>query len=79
MSLYNVLLEDVCCSFPRNDILLYLTLFVRSQSYISPPSFMFVSAAVSEIHELNQNKKKKKKKKEKKEKKIFNLTPFLGI
>ena len=34
------------------------TTFVGSQSYISPPSFMFVSAAVSEIRELNQNKKK---------------------
>ena len=42
-----------------------MTLFVGSQSYISPPSFMFVSAVVSEIHELNQNKKKKKKKKKK--------------
>ena len=42
-------------------ILLNMTLFVGSQSYISPPSFMFVSAAVSEIHELNQNKKKEKK------------------
>ena len=27
---------------------------------ISLPSFMFVSAAVSEIHDLNQNKKEKK-------------------
>ena len=34
--------------------------FVGSQSYISPPSFMFVNAAVSEIHELNQNKKEEK-------------------
>ena len=25
------------------------------QSFISPPRFMFVSAAVSEIHDLNQN------------------------
>ena len=37
-----------------------MTLFVGSQSFISPPSFMFVSAAVSEIRELNQNKMKKK-------------------
>ena len=29
-------------------------------SFISLPSFMFVSAAVSEIHDLNQNKKEKK-------------------
>ena len=39
-----------------------MTFFVGSRSYISPPSFMFVSAAVSEIHKLNQNKKKKEKK-----------------
>ena len=31
--------------------------FVGSQSFISPPSFMFVSAMISEIRELNQNKK----------------------
>ena len=37
--------------------------FVESQSYISPPSLMFVSAAVSEIRELNQNRKKKKEEK----------------
>ena len=36
-----------------------MTLFVGSQSFISLPSFMFVSTAVSEIRELNQNKKKK--------------------
>ena len=34
-----------------------MTMFVTSQSFISLPSFMFVSAAVSEIHDLNQNKK----------------------
>ena len=34
--------------------------FVTSQSFISLPSFMFVSAAVSEIHDLNQNKEEKK-------------------
>ena len=38
-----------------------MTLFVGSQSYISPPSFIFDSAAVSEIRKLNQNKKKKEK------------------
>ena len=52
-----------------------MTLFVGSQSYISPPSFMFVSAAVSEIHELNQKQKKEKNS----EIGYFNLTPFLGI
>ena len=37
-----------------------MMMFVTSQSFISLPSFMFVSAAVSEIHDLNQNKKEKK-------------------
>ena len=37
-----------------------MTMFVMSQSFISLPSFMFVSAVVSEIHDLNQNKKEKK-------------------
>ena len=37
-------------------IILTMTMFVTSQSFISLPSFMFVSAAVSEIHDLNQNK-----------------------
>ena len=36
-----------------------MPMFVRSQSSISLPSFMFVNAAVSEIRELNQNKEKK--------------------
>ena len=54
MSLYNVLLEVVVVFQEMN-----MTLFVGSQSVISLPSFMFVSAAVSEIHELNQNKRKK--------------------
>ena len=74
--LYNVLLEVVCC-FPRNELFINMTLFIGSQSYISPPSFMFVSAAVSEIHELNQKKKKKKKEKEKKSE--IGYFPFLGI
>ena len=58
--LYNILLEVVGCCFPRNDILLNMMLFVRSQSYISPQNFMFVSTVVSEIRELNQNKRKEK-------------------
>ena len=37
-----------------------MMMFVTSQSFISLPSFMFVSAAVSEIHYLNENKKEKK-------------------
>ena len=67
--LYNVLLEVVCCCFPRNK----LFMFVGSQSFLSLPSFMFVSAAVSEIHELNQNKKKEKLKLA-----ISKLSPFQG-
>ena len=39
-----------------------MTLFVGSQSFISLPSFMFVSAAVSGLRESNQEKKKKEKK-----------------
>ena len=42
-------------------------MFVRSQSFISLPSFMFVSAVVSEICESNR------KKKEKKNSEIYNL------
>ena len=33
-----------------------MPMFVGSQSFISLPSFMFVSAAVSELRESNQNK-----------------------
>ena len=55
--LYNVLLEVVCCCFPRNNILLNMPMFVGSQSFISLPSFMFVSAVVSEIRELKKEKK----------------------
>ena len=40
-------------------IILTMTMFITSQSFISLPSFMFVSAAVSEIHDLNQNKEEK--------------------
>ena len=40
-----------------------MTLFVGSQSFISLPSFMRVSAAVSELRESNQNKKEKEKQK----------------
>ena len=65
--LYNVLLEVVCC---RNNILLNMPMFVGSQSFISLPSFMFVSAVVSEIRELKEKKEKLS---------ISNLTPFLGI
>ena len=40
-------------------IILTMPMFVGSQSFISLPSFIFVGAAVSEIHESKQNKKKK--------------------
>ena len=52
-----------------------MPMFVGSQSFISLPSFMFVSAVVSEIREL----KKKEKEKEEFFLTISNLTPFLGI
>ena len=35
-----------------------MPMFVGSQSFISLPSFMFVSAVVSEIHELKKEKEK---------------------
>ena len=37
-----------------------MPMFVGSQSFISLPSFMFVSAVVSEIRELKKEKKKEK-------------------
>ena len=43
-------------------ILLNMPMFVGSQSFISLPSFMFVSAVVSEIRELKKKKEKEKKK-----------------
>ena len=52
-----------------------MPMFVGSQSFTSLPSFMFVSAVVSEIRELNQNKEKKKKK----DSAISNLSSFQGI
>ena len=59
--LYNVLLEVVCCCFPRNKLFINMPMFVGSQSFISLPSFMFVSAVVSEIRELKKKKEKEKK------------------
>ena len=38
-----------------------MMLFVGSLSFIPLPSFMFVSAVVSEIREFKQNKEKKEK------------------
>ena len=39
-----------------------MPMFVGSQSFISLPSFMFVSAVVSEIRELKKKEKEKEKK-----------------
>ena len=39
-----------------------MPIFVGSQSFISLPSFMFVSAVVSEICESKEKEKKEKKK-----------------
>ena len=52
-----------------------MPMFVGSQSFISLPSFMFVSAVVSEICESKEKEKEKKILKLT----ISNLTPFLGI
>ena len=41
-------------------ILFNMPVFVGSQSFISLPSFMFVSAVVSEIRELKEKEKEKK-------------------
>ena len=38
-----------------------MPMFVGSQSFISLPSFMFVSAVVSEIRELKEKKEKEEK------------------
>ena len=38
-----------------------MPMFIGSQSFISLPSFMFVSAVVSEIRELKEKEKKEKK------------------
>ena len=40
-----------------------MPMFVGSQSFISLPSFMFVSAVVSEICESKEKEKEKEKKK----------------
>ena len=39
-----------------------MPMFVGSQSFISLPSFMFVSTVVSEIRELKKKEKEKKEK-----------------
>ena len=47
--------------FQEINCLLNMPMFVGSQSFISLPSFMFVSAVVSEIRELKEKEKEKKK------------------
>ena len=51
-TLFVVVFQEMNC--------LNVTLFVGSQSFISLPSFMFVSDAVSELRKSNQNEKEKK-------------------
>ena len=52
-----------------------MPMFVGSQSFISLPSFMFVSAVVSEIREL---KKKEKEKEKNSENDYFQFNTFPG-
>ena len=56
-----------------------MPMFVGSQSFISLPNFMFVSAVVSEIRELKE-KEKEKMEKEKKNSEIdyFQFNTFPG-
>ena len=51
-----------------------MPMFVASQSFISLPSFMFVSAVVSEIRELKKEKEEKNS-----EMDYFQFNTFLGI
>ena len=53
--LFVVVFQEINCY-----ILLNMPIFVGSQSFISLPSFMFVSAVVSEIRESKEKKKKEK-------------------
>ena len=57
-----------------------MPMFVGSQSFISLPSFMFVSAVVSEIRELKEKEKEKEEKKKKKNSEIdyFQFNTFPG-
>ena len=55
-----------------------MPMFVGSQSFISLPSFMFVSAVVSEIRELKKKEKEKKEKKKNSEIDYFQFNTFPG-
>ena len=54
LRLFFVVFREIHCFY----IILTMPMFVGSWSFISLPSFMFVGAAVSEIHESNWNKEK---------------------
>ena len=57
-----------------------MTSFVGSQSFISLPSFMRVSSAVSELCESNENKKEEEEEEEKNsEIGYFQFNTFPGI
>ena len=55
-----------------------MPMFVRSQSFISLPSFMFVSAVVSEIRESKEKEKKILKEKNNSEIDYFQFNTFPG-
>ena len=55
-----------------------MPMFVGSQSFISLPSFMFVSAVVSEICESKEKEKEKEKKKNYSEIDYFQFNSFPG-
>ena len=55
-----------------------MPMFVGSQSFISLPSFMFVSAVVSEICESKEKKEKEKKKKKNSVIDYFQFNTFPG-
>ena len=55
-----------------------MPMFVGLQSFISLPSFMLVSALVSEICESKEKEKEKKKKKKNSEIDYFQFNTFPG-
>ena len=55
-----------------------MPMFVGSQSFISLPSFMFVSVVVSEIRELKKKEKEKEKEKKNSEIDYFQFNTFPG-
>ena len=55
-----------------------MPMFVGSQSFIPLPSFMFVSAVVSEIRELKEKEEEEKEKKNNSEIDYFQFNTFPG-